>query len=185
MGLSHVDILIRIGLAALVGIIIGWEREHVNRPAGLRTYALVCVGSALFTVLSIDAFGAADPSRVAAQIIAGIGFLGAGTIFKFHDKVMGLTTAAGLWAVAGVGMGFGAGYYFATGVTAVIIFALFRFYKSSPARKIVEHEVDEIKQETKKFTHQKKTVKGKIPKRVLREKVTEKTTAGSMRSRKK
>jgi putative Mg2+ transporter-C (MgtC) family protein len=151
--LTHGDLLLRIVLAALVGVVIGWEREKVNRPAGLRTYALVCVGSALFTILSIDAFGAADPSRIAAQIITGIGFLGAGTIFKYKNKVLGLTTAAGLWAIAGVGMGFGAGYYFATSIAAIIIFFLLRFNKASTTRRIVEHEVMEIKEETKKFTH--------------------------------
>lgn len=154
--LTHWEMVLRIVIAALVGTIVGWEREKINRPAGLRTYALVCVGSALFTILSIDAFGPSDPSRVAAQIITGIGFLGAGTIFKFKNKVHGLTTAAGLWAVAGVGMGYGAGYYFATSVAAVIILFLMRFNKESRSRKLVEHEVVEIKEETKKLTHLKK-----------------------------
>lgn len=169
--LTHGDLILRIVLAAAVGVIIGWEREKVNRPAGLRTYALVCVGSALFTILSIDAFGPADPARIAAQIITGIGFLGAGTIFRYQNKVLGLTTAAGLWAIAGVGMGFGAGYYFVTGVAAVIIFFLLRFNKASTTRKIVEHEVMEIKEETKKFAHLNRLSKNKvIPKKKRRPK---------------
>lgn len=161
--LTHMQMLIRILLAAAVGVIIGWEREKVNRPAGLRTYALVCVGSALFTILSIDAFGTSEPSRIAAQIITGIGFLGAGTIFKYKNKVLGLTTAAGLWAIAGVGMGFGAGYYFATGIAAAVIFFLLRFNKASTTRRIVEHEVMEIKEETRKFTKFNRFKKKRIP----------------------
>ena len=145
------EIVVRLVLATLAGVLVGWEREQVNRPAGLRTYALVSVGSALFTILSMYAFGPADPSRIAAQIITGIGFLGAGTIFKYRNKVLGLTTAAGLWSIAGVGMGFGAGYYFITIVAALIIFFLMRFYKTSKTRQIIEHEMDALEKEGSKI----------------------------------
>ncbi len=98
-------------IAAVLGGLIGMEREREQRPAGLRTYMLVCVGSALFTILSINAFPGVprDTARVAAQIVTGIGFLGAGTVWRSHDRVSGLTTAAGLWVVAAIGMATGAG----------------------------------------------------------------------------
>ncbi|MFH1071854.1 MAG: MgtC/SapB family protein [Nanoarchaeota archaeon] len=151
--ISNWEIFLRIILSAGVGILVGWERERINRPAGLRTYALVCVGSTMFTLLSIYAFGASEPSRVAAQIITGIGFLGAGTIFKYKNKVLGLTTAAGLWAIAGVGMGYGAGYYLGTTIGAVIIFALLRLNKASKTRKKIEREYQELKQFEHKHMH--------------------------------
>lgn len=122
----------RLLLAALLGGAIGWEREHVHRPAGLRTNMLVALGSALFTMLSFTAFGTeADPSRVAAQIISGIGFLGAGTLIRTGEWVRGLTTAAGLWTVAAIGMATGAGHYWlaisATAIALVILMVLRHF----------------------------------------------------------
>ena len=100
-------------IAAFLGGLIGLEREAGHRPAGLRTTMLVCVGSALFTVLSIHAFpsaGDVSNARVAAQIVAGIGFLGAGTVWRAQDQVKGLTTAASLWVAAAIGMAVGAGF---------------------------------------------------------------------------
>jgi putative Mg2+ transporter-C (MgtC) family protein len=109
MGLSW-EVAARLVVAALLGALVGWERERAQRPAGLRTYMLVAFGSALFTVLSLEAFGPqADPARLAANIVVGIGFLGAGTIFREGEVVRGLTTAAGLWAVAAIGMAAGGG----------------------------------------------------------------------------
>lgn len=99
-------------IAAVLGGLIGLEREAEQRPAGLRTYMLVCVGSSLFTILSINAFPGEPPrdtARVAAQIVTGIGFLGAGTVWRSRDHVTGLTTAAGLWVAAAIGMAVGAG----------------------------------------------------------------------------
>jgi putative Mg2+ transporter-C (MgtC) family protein len=102
------DLLRMIGLlllATLLGGLVGWERERRNRPAGLRTHILVCMGSALITLVSAHVAGArADPGRIAAQIVSGIGFLGAGTIMRQGNVVRGLTTAASLWTVAGIGM---------------------------------------------------------------------------------
>jgi len=96
--------------AAVVGAVVGIERERRDRPAGLRTHILVCVGSTLIMLVSIDVAGSrADPGRIAAQIVTGIGFLGAGTIFRSGGSVRGLTTAAGLWVVAGIGMAIGMG----------------------------------------------------------------------------
>jgi len=123
----QVDLFIRLLIAAVLGAAIGIEREARDQPAGIRTHMLVSVGSATFTVLSIFAFAApgADPGRVAAQIVSGIGFLGAGAIIKYGVNVRGLTTAASLWAVAGVGMAAGAGAWgVALGATVIVIFSL-------------------------------------------------------------
>lgn len=97
-------------LAVLLGALIGIERERHDRPAGLRTHILVCLGAALITLVSRDLAGTRfDPGRIAAQIVSGIGFLGAGTIFRQGSFVRGLTTAASLWVVAGIGMATAAG----------------------------------------------------------------------------
>lgn len=115
----------RLLVAALLGALVGWEREQAQRPAGLRTYMLVSFGSALFTVLSIIAFGPnADPGRLAANIVVGIGFLGAGTIFREGEIVRGLTTAAGLWAVAAIGMAAGVGQYLLATVSTAIVLVI-------------------------------------------------------------
>ncbi len=111
-------------LALLLGALIGWQREHIGKAAGLRTYALVSFGSALFTILSMQAIGDADPGRVAAQILTGIGFIGAGVIIHKHDNVEGLTTAAGLWATSAVGMAVGAGWYIHAIIATLLMFFL-------------------------------------------------------------
>ena len=115
-------------IAAFLGGLIGLEREAGHRPAGLRTTMLVCVGSALFTVLSIHAFpsaGDVSDARVAAQIVAGIGFLGAGTVWRAQDQVKGLTTAASLWVAAAIGMAVGAGFgVLALAATVITLFIL-------------------------------------------------------------
>jgi len=118
-------------LAVVLGGAIGWEREASSKPAGLRTNILICVGTTLFTDLSIrfsglDIEGAVrDPARIAAQIITGIGFLGAGTIIQARGTVTGLTTAATLWVVAGIGMSVGSGFYLeAAGATLLVLVIL-------------------------------------------------------------
>jgi putative Mg2+ transporter-C (MgtC) family protein len=126
--LSDWELLLRVGLAALLTGAVGFERELRERAAGLRTHVLVGVGSALFTLVS--AYGwqdlvnegqvRFDPSRVAAQIVTGIGFLGAGAILRQGLSVRGLTTAAGLWVAAAIGMAAGAGYYSAALVTTLV-----------------------------------------------------------------
>jgi putative Mg2+ transporter-C (MgtC) family protein len=119
--LSWGEVLARLALAAVLGAAIGFERELREREAGLRTHLLVCLGSALFTIVSAYGFhefltsgGAVvrtDPTRIAAQIVTGIGFLGAGAIIRQGISVRGLTTAATLWVAAAIGMAAGAGYY--------------------------------------------------------------------------
>ena len=118
---------IRLLVAAALGALIGLEREVHDHPAGMRTHLLVSLGSAGFTVLSIAAFSApgADPARIAAQIVTGIGFLGAGAILKEGATVRGLTTAASLWATAAVGMAAGAGAWVtAVAITVIVILSL-------------------------------------------------------------
>ncbi|MCX6343834.1 MAG: MgtC/SapB family protein, partial [Armatimonadetes bacterium] len=113
-------------MSALLGAIIGVERETHGRPAGLRTHILVCVGSTLFTICSYLIAGTHnDPGRITAQIVTGIGFLGAGTIIHQGSVVRGLTTAASVWTVAAIGVGVGIGGYALTlaAITSVIVFA--------------------------------------------------------------
>ena len=119
--LSWPHVLLRLTVAALLGGAVGVERELRERQAGLRTHLVVCVGSALFTLVSAygfrdfieagNVYARIDPTRIAAQIVTGIGFLGAGAIIRQGLSVRGLTTAATLWLVAGIGMASGAGYY--------------------------------------------------------------------------
>lgn len=120
--------MLRLALALVLGSIIGLEREINNRPAGFRTHILVCIGAALFTLISIYGIKGGDPARIAAQVVSGIGFLGAGTILREGNTIRGLTTAASLWSVAGVGMAIGAGFYLgAVMTTAFMIIVLFLF----------------------------------------------------------
>ncbi len=118
------EIIFKLILASLLGSIIGIEREINKRPAGLRTHVLVTLGATLITIVSISGAvktGYGDPYRLAAQVVSGIGFLGAGTIMQREDEVDGLTTAASLWVTAGIGMGIGTGYYLASVTTAVMV----------------------------------------------------------------
>jgi putative Mg2+ transporter-C (MgtC) family protein len=123
--------VIRLLLAALLGGIIGLEREFKHRPAGLRTNMFICFGAAMFTLLSLQLSGGSDATRIASQIIPGIGFIGAGSILHARGLVSGLTTAATLFVVASVGMAVGGGLYvtaiFATLVVLLVLFALGRF----------------------------------------------------------
>lgn len=113
-GLGYLDLLLRLGAAMVLGALVGLERERLERAAGFRTHALVSVASALIMIVSTYGFPEGfdlDPSRIAAQVVSGIGFLGAGVIIFRRNTVRGLTTAASLWAVAGVGLTAGAGLY--------------------------------------------------------------------------
>ena len=120
---SQLEPLLRLVVALVLGATVGLERELQRMPAGFRTHALVALGSATFTVVSALAFTgpASDPTRIAAQIVTGIGFLGGGAILHYRGAVRGLTTAASLWAVAAVGMAAGAGLYVVAVGGAVLV----------------------------------------------------------------
>ena len=115
------EILIRFLLAALWGGVVGAEREYHSKSAGFRTMIMISMGSCFFTIMSIQIGQAGNPDRIAANIVTGIGFLGAGVIFRGDNRVNGITTAATIWTVAAVGMGIGAGYYFAAACGSILI----------------------------------------------------------------
>lgn len=116
-------------LAVGLGAAIGAEREFFRKPAGVRTNCLICLGAALFTILSLKlSAGRGDPGRIAAQIVTGVGFLGAGAILRDGGRVVGLTTAAGIWMVAAVGMAVGAGQYLAATLAAAVALLVLRVF---------------------------------------------------------
>lgn len=130
--LGNLEIIGRLFVAALLGSVIGFERERLAWAAGMRTHMLVCVGSCLIVIVSAFGFSdvlgrpnvVLDPSRIAAQVVSGIGFLGAGTILLRGEVVKGLTTAASLWAVAAIGLAAGTGLYVAAIATTAIVLAI-------------------------------------------------------------
>ena len=140
--ISTNDIMLRLALAALFGGLIGLERERKDWAAGLRTHMMVCVGACLVIIVSAFGFAdilgtpgvALDPSRIAAQVVSGVGFIGAGAIlFSRQGTIRGLTTAAGLWTVAAIGLATGSGLYFAAAATTVI--ALIILWAIQPLEK--------------------------------------------------
>lgn len=129
--INSLQIFIRLFLSMLLGGFIGWERESRRQPAGLRTHILICMGSTLLMITSIyipqtfQNFQNGDPGRIAAQVVSGIGFLGAGAIFRLGVNIKGLTTAATIWVVAAIGLSVGAGIYSAAVIgTGFILFVL-------------------------------------------------------------
>lgn len=119
----EVEMILRLLLAAALGSIIGYQRERAKKPAGLRTHVLISLGAAVFTIVSIYGFGATDDTaRVAAGVVAGVGFLGAGAIIRDGEGIVaGLTTAATIWAVAGIGLAAGAGLYLVSAVATALV----------------------------------------------------------------
>jgi putative Mg2+ transporter-C (MgtC) family protein len=118
---SFPEALVRLALAAVLGGAVGLEREYRQKPAGLRTNMLIALGSALFSILSIElGAGTGSPDRIAAQVVTGIGFLGAGAILRSGDHIHGLTTAATIWVNAAIGMAAGLGSYTVATVAAAI-----------------------------------------------------------------
>lgn len=116
-----VEMILRLLLATALGAGIGYQRERAGKVAGLRTHILIGLGAALFTVVSVFGFsGAVDPSRVAAGVVAGVGFIGAGVIFRGEEGVAGLTTAASIWIVAAIGLAVGAGLYLISVIVTII-----------------------------------------------------------------
>ncbi len=128
MMLDHWEIVLRLFLAVVLGGVVGFERERHNRPAGFRTHILVCVGSALLMMVSAYGFSGqvgdgfiSDPGRIAAGVVTGIGFIGAGTVLQQRGGIRGLTTAATIWVVSGVGLAIGVGFYLGAVITTVFV----------------------------------------------------------------
>ncbi len=128
--IAETEIILRLVIATALGAILGYEREMHDKPAGIRTHAIVAVGACLFTLTGVmiaeQSGTAIDATRIAAGIVTGIGFLGAGAMFQEKDRVVGLTTAAGIWAMGAVGLAVGLGYFNSAVVATVLIYiALF------------------------------------------------------------
>lgn len=133
---SNLTITIKLILSAILGIIIGFDRERSGKPAGIRTQMLVCVGSALLASVSVDlglvvnnlngapGLYRLDPARLMAQVVSGIGFLGAGVIIKNGNKIQGVTTAATIWITAAIGIAIGAGFFLPAGVSTILVLLL-------------------------------------------------------------
>jgi putative Mg2+ transporter-C (MgtC) family protein len=132
--------IIKLGLAVLVGGLIGAEREFRDKAAGFRTIIFITIGSTLFTMLSLSIGNETNPTRIAANIVTGIGFLGVGAIMRDGVNVTGLTTAATIWLAASLGMGLGGGRYMLVGIATVIILVVLWFF---PA---FEHWIDNIRE---------------------------------------
>lgn len=152
---GQLDLALRISVALLLGLAIGAERELRGHPAGLRTMALIAAGSCMFTGLGLipEFPKTADPTRIAAQIVTGVGFLGAGSILRQGELVRGLTTAASIWVAASLGMAVGFGYYaLAIFVTVVVVAVLFvlkpveeRLFRRRGHRRETDPQPDEIR----------------------------------------
>lgn len=120
MELTQVD-FIKLLISLAIGSVIGLEREYRSKSAGFRTIILITLGSTLFTIFSLQLGGATSPERIASNIVTGIGFLGAGVIFREDDRVNGITTATTIWVAAALGMGIGGGYYLISSIAAALI----------------------------------------------------------------
>ena len=134
------EILARFLLAALWGGIVGAERQYRSKSAGFRTMIMISMGSCFFTMMSMVIGAANNPDRIASNIVTGIGFLGAGVIFRGDNRVNGITTAATIWTVAAVGMGIGAGYYFASACASILILIVLSILPS------IENVIDKLNQ---------------------------------------
>lgn len=154
----HAWMLVRLLIAVLLASLVGYERERQGKPAGLRTHAMVGLGATLFTVVSLYGFGpGTDTSRVAAMIVSGIGFLGAGAILHERGGVQGLTTAASLWVTAAIGIAVGVGMILMSLATTLLVFAVLRFAPtvrqkvaredSADSRTIVNEGLGEVRGE--------------------------------------
>lgn len=158
------EILLRIGLSLVLGGVIGFERERDNQPAGLRTHMILVIGACLAMILSINmgVISGNDPARIAAQVISGIGFLGAGAILRYGFNVKGLTTATTLWTMAIVGLVLGAGYYWvaiiSTVVMLVVLAALDQIEKKHVRVNIVRNIVVDLHDRKSVLREVRKTI---------------------------
>jgi putative Mg2+ transporter-C (MgtC) family protein len=133
--------LLKILLAVAAGGLIGMEREFRDKAAGFRTLIFICVGAALFTILSAALAPTSDPNRIASSIVTGVGFLGAGVILREGGRVIGLTTASTIWLTAAIGMALGGGQYLLAGVVVAVVMAVLWFFPK------VEHWIDNIRED--------------------------------------
>lgn len=148
--MDYIEITIKIGIIVLLSGIIGLDRELKHKPAGAKTHILVGLGSTIFTLVSIYMYyefqgkpgASVDPARIAAQVVTGIGFLGAGTIMQSKGMITGLTTAASLWAVAGIGLAVGAGMYPLAIISTVAILLVFAIINK--IAEVIENQMVKI-----------------------------------------
>ncbi len=153
--MDNLEVLLKIFLIVILAGLIGIDRELRHKPAGAKTHILVGLGSTIFTLVSLYMYvlykgtSPVDPGRIAAQVVAGIGFLGAGTIIQSGGSVIGLTTAASLWSVAGIGLAVGCGMYYLAIVSTLII--LFVFFVINKISDILENKIFEIEKKNKKI----------------------------------
>lgn len=124
--ISEIEFIVRLIISFILSGIVGYEREISLKPAGFRTHVLVGLGATVFTVLSFHAFPGSDPARMASSIVVGIGFIGAGTIIKTKEKIIGLTTASTLWITSSIGVSIGAGFYLIGGIVSVLTYLILR-----------------------------------------------------------
>jgi len=135
--LNTVSVFVRLALAVAFGGILGLERGRKHRPAGFRTYMIVCLSSALIMITDlylVEFYGTGDPARLGAQVISGIGFLGAGSIMISNMRIKGITTAAGLWGSAGLGLAIGAGFYIGAFITGLFLLVILTIMSRIDAR---------------------------------------------------
>ncbi len=140
---TDLEIMFRILIAFLLGAFVGWERERHGVSAGIRTYGAICLGACAFGVVSLSILGA-DPSRVAAQVATGVGFLGGGVIFRQDKYINGLTTAATLWATAGIGLAVAYGMYAVGILTSALIFLLLYLPRLSWWKRISTKRISKL-----------------------------------------
>lgn len=169
--MNKYEIMVRLALAVFIGGVIGYEREHQNRPAGFRTHTLVCIGATVISMIQQSTIAEvsmlikdssvlsgglkSDIGRMGAQVISGVGFLGAGTIIRDKGSVKGLTTAASLWAVACIGLAVGLGYYFLSIASALVVFVALVTFKRIDRRIIQKSNIVDI---NIVFTNRKKLI---------------------------
>ncbi|AMR30166.1 hypothetical protein A0256_01400 [Mucilaginibacter sp. PAMC 26640] len=157
-----IEIIIRFLLAILWGGLVGAEREYRGKAAGFRTNIMISFGACFFTIMSGALGGPNNPDRIAANIVTGIGFLGAGVIFRGTNRVNGITTAATIWSVAAVGMGLGAGFYFAAGCASFLILFILAVLPSLQEKIDKLNQVKIITIKTKSNSNAKKLVETQL-----------------------
>ncbi|MEK7071532.1 MAG: MgtC/SapB family protein [Patescibacteria group bacterium] len=141
---QNLDIILRLMVAVVLGMVVGAERVWVHKEAGMKTHALVSLGAAMFVIISeilasrYAGIAGFDPSRIASQVVVGIGFLGAGAIILQGNRLLGLTTAGGLWVMAGIGMAAGFGFYSLAFIATILVLfiLLIVYFFEKPIRKI-------------------------------------------------